>query len=154
MVDAPRFRMLWERIEDTSVLTMSREEWHTAVGTLGAPVTFDVRATPLSDITHVSSVVAAVAHQFGPATAQVSIFRHDPKDAPYSINHDEYDVWTDLSSHPRLHDMINLASTSDNENFRSYCKGNVFLAKRKPGPDHWMTTLPSSITALMKKTGS
>lgn len=107
MADAPRFRLSWGMIEGTSVLTMSREDWHTAVGTIGAPVIFDVCATPLSGITHVSSVVAAVARQFSPATTQISFFRHDPKDAPYSINHDEYDVWTDLSSHPRLHEMIN-----------------------------------------------
>lgn len=130
---------------------MPREDWNTVVGSLGVPVAIDVRSTPLSGITHVSSVVASVAHQFGSATARVSIFRYDHADAPLSINQDEYDVWTDLNAHPRLASMINAASTSDNENFRAYCQENVFLVKRQPGPDHWLPTLPSSISVLLKK---
>ena len=153
MADAPRFRFMWEKIEGTSVLTMPRKDWVTAVGTIGAPVVIDVRSTPLSGITHASSIVASLAHRFGPATTRVPIFRHDAADAPLSINQDEYDVWTNLDAHPRLHDMINAASTSDNENFLTYCHENVFFVKRRPGPDHWMATLPSSITVLLKKEG-
>jgi len=106
MAEASRFQFYWERVEDTSVLTMRRQDWNTVIASLGAPVAFDVPSTPLSDITHTSSVVASVAHQHAPATARISVYRHDAYDTPYSINQDEYDVWTDLSAHPRLNDMI------------------------------------------------
>lgn len=143
---------MWERIEETSVLTMPHGDWTRLVGTLGKPVSFDVRSTPLAGVAHVSSVVASVAHQFGPATARVSVFRHDAADAPTPINLDEYDVWTDLSAHPRLPEMITAASTSDNENFRAFCREHVFFVKRQPGPEHWLPTLPSSITLLVRST--
>lgn len=152
MTDAPRFRFMWEGIEDASVLTMARDDWNRVIGRQGVPAVFDVRSTPLASISHVSSVVAAVAHRFAPATARVSIYRYDAADAPNSINQDDYDVWIDLSAHPRLKDMITAASTEDNENFRAYCRENVFLVKRKPGPDHWLPTLPASISALLKST--
>ena len=51
MAEAPRFKFYWERVEGTSVLTMRRQDWDTVVGSLGAPVAFDVRSTPLSGIT-------------------------------------------------------------------------------------------------------
>jgi hypothetical protein len=153
MADVPRFRFMWERIERTSVLAMPRDEWNTAVGTRGVPVVLDVRATPVSAVTHAASLVASIAHEFGPATARVSIFRYDAADAPTPINLDDYDVWTDLSAHPKLPEMITAASTSDNENFRAYCCEHVFFVKRPPGPDHWLPTLPSSVTVLMKSTG-
>jgi hypothetical protein len=94
MTDAPRFRFMFQRIEGTSILTLPRKDWTTFVGTLGMPVLLDVRSTPMAGVTVVSSVVASVAHQFGSASARVSIFRHDPADEPTPINQDEYDVWT------------------------------------------------------------
>ena len=153
MADAPRFRFMWERIEDTSVLTMPRDDWNRVIGTQGVPVTFDVRSTPLAGITHQSSVVAALAHQFGGATARVSIFRYDPADVPTPINQDVYAVWTDLTGHPRYKDMITAASTEDNANFRAYCRENVFLVKQPPPEsEHWLPTLPGSVSAILKST--
>jgi len=153
MTDAPRFRFMWQRIEAMSVLTMPREDWNAAVGTLGSAVVLDVRSTPVSAVTLASSIVASVAHQFGPSTARVSIYRYDEADAPTPINIDEYEVWTDLGAHPRLPEMLTAASTSDNENFRTFCGEHVFFVKRRPGPDHWLPTLPSSVAVLMKSTG-
>jgi len=153
MADAPRFRCVWERIEGTSVLAMPRDEWNTAVGTLGVPVVLDVRTPLVSPVAHAVSIVASIAHEFGPATARVSIFRYDAGDAPTPINLDDYDVWTDLTCHPKLPKVITAASTSDNENFRAYCREHVFCVKRPPGPARWLPTLPSSVTVLMKSTG-
>jgi len=128
----------------------AREDWNTLVGTLGVPVSVDVRSTPLAGVSYVSSVVASIAHQFGHATARVSVFRYHAADVPTPINLDEYDVWTNLSSHPKLPEILVAASTSDNENFRAFCQENVFLVKRQPGPDHWLTTVPSSVTVLIE----
>jgi hypothetical protein len=152
MADAPRFRFWWGRVEGTSILTMPRRDWQTLVGALGSPVAIDVVETPLSGVARVSSVVASVAHQFGPATARVSIFRYDETDYPTPYNQDEYDVWVDLAEHPRLHEMVNAAFTSLDGNFRSFCGENVFFVKRPPGPEHWLPTIPSSITVLVKGT--
>lgn len=131
---------------------MPREHWNNLAGRFGQPVAFDVRSTPMADVANVSSVVVTVAHEFGPATTRVSVFRDDPDDAPNRINLDDYDVWTDLSAHPRLPDMITAASTSDNENLRTFCRDNVFFVKRDHGPDHWMPTLPASISLILRST--
>ena len=150
MVDAPRFKFYWERIERPSILTMRRADWDTVIGMPVQPITFDVSSTPLYGITHTSSVVASVAHQYGPANANIEIYRYDDKDAPYVINQDQYEAWTDLSSHPKLTEMITKASTEYNDNFKTYVEQNVFLVKKEPGPDHWLTTLPSSLSLIMK----
>jgi hypothetical protein len=129
---------------------MPRRQWETAVGMLGEPVEVDIRETPVGGVADVSSVVASVAHQFGPATVRLSVFRYDEEDAPTPYNQDEYDVWVDLEAHPKLPEMINAASTSDNANFRTFCRDNVFLVKRPPGPDHWLSKIPSSITVVLR----
>ena len=151
MADAPRFRLWWGRVERTSVLTMPRQEWTTLVGSMGAPVAFDVRETPIGGVAQASSVVATVAHKFDAAKARVSVFRYDEADAPTPINQDEYDVWLDLEKHGQLYDWIVQASTSYDENFRQFASENVFLVKRQPGPEHWLASVPSSITVLVKK---
>ena len=152
MADAPRFRFWWGRVQGTSILTMPRRDWQNLVGTLGKPIAIDVVETPLSGVARVSSVVASVAHQFGAATARISIFRYDEADYPTPYNQDEYDVWVDLVEHPRLHEMVNAASTSLDDNFQSFSRENVFFVKRPPGPEHWLSTIPSSITVLVKGT--
>jgi hypothetical protein len=96
-------------------------------------------------------LLASIAHKFEPATARVSIFRYDEADLPLPINQDEYDVWLDLERHERLHQMVVQTTTSLDDDFRQFARDNVFLVKRRPGPDHWLSAIPSSITALMKK---
>lgn len=150
MTDAPRFKFYWEKVEDTSVLIMKRNDWDTVIGNPISPIIFEVNSTPLSGITHISSVAASVAHQYGPENANIEIYRYDDKDTPYIINQDTYNVWTDLSSHPNLQDMIAKASTSYNDSFKEYIEENVFIVKNKPGPDHWLTTIPSSVSVIMK----
>ena len=136
MADAPKFRFWWQHVAGTSVLQMPREDWKSLVGQSdGEAVEVDVRATPLGGVADVSSVVASVAHQFGPARARYSIYRYDEQDAPTPYNHDEYDVWTDLDAHPQLTEMIAAASTEDNRNFRSFAQENVFFTRREPGPE-------------------
>ena len=152
MADAPRLLFFWGRVEGASILSMPRRQWHDLVGHLGKPVAFDVRSTPMGAIADTSSIVATLAHEFGEATARISIFRDDPADAPLRINLDNYKVWTDLSGHPRLPNMIEAASTSYNENMKTFIEEHVFFVKEKPGPDHWMPTLPASISLVLKST--
>jgi hypothetical protein len=151
MADAPRFRFWWGREAGNSILTMRGPDWDLVVGHVGEPVEVDVLKTPLAGVAQVSSVVASVAHQFGPASARFSVFRYDEADFPTPINLDDYDVWHDLAGHPRLPQMIQAASTSDKENFRTFCRENVSFVKRSPGPDHWLPTIPSSITVVLRR---
>ncbi len=153
MAEAPRHLLFyWGWQENTSILSMRREDWYSIVGSLGTPIPFDVRSTPMARVASVSSVLASIAHEFGPATARFTLYRYDAADAPTPINQDDYDVWTDLSAHPRLKGMIDAASTSDNENFKSFYQEHVFFVKRKPGPDHWQSTIPSSMMVVLKST--
>jgi len=142
----------WGRSEDADILSMRRSEWHDLVGHDGKPVAFDVRSTPMRGVSDVASVIGTIAHEFTAVTARVSIYRDDPKDAPTRINVDHYRVWTDLSGHPKLANMIEAASTSYNENMNAFIRDNVFLVKEKPGADHWMSTLPSSVYVVLKST--
>lgn len=130
---------------------MPKNDWLELVGEGGKAVKVDVRATPLGGVADASSVVASVAHQFGPVEARYSIYRYDEEDAPTPYNHDEYDVWTDLVAHPQLTEMITAASTEDNHNFRSFAGENVFFTRREPGPDHWLARIPSSITVVLRR---
>ena len=152
MTGAPRLLHYWGRLEDTTILSMPRTDWVSVVGSLGTPVRFDVRSTPMARMTEVASVVGSLVHEIGPATARFTIYRYDAADMPTPINQDDFMVWTDLSAHPRLKDMIDAASTSDNENLRTYCGEHVFFVKKRPGPDHWQTTIPSSITLVLSST--
>lgn len=153
MSDAQRFRFKFQRIEGTSVLTLPRRDWDTFVGVLGEPVLLEVSSTPMAGITAASSVVATVAHQFGSAGARVSIYRCDPKDDPTPVNHDLYDVWTDLSLHPKFTDMVSAASSPTGvAEVMAYCDEHVFFVKRPPPDrDHWLPTVPASVTALVKE---
>ena len=152
MAETPRLLFYWGRQEDTTVLSMRRQEWYSIVGSLGTPISFDVRSTPMAGVANVSSVLGSVAHEIGPATARVTLYRYDATDAPTPINQDDYDVWTDLSAHPRLPEMIAAASTSNNENFHTFCQENVFFVKRKPGLDHWHPTISSSMMVVLRGT--
>lgn len=155
MAEAPHLLLYWRRQENTSILSMRREDWYSIVGSLGTPIRFDVRSTPMSRMADVSSVLASVAHEFGLATARFTLYRYDAADMPTPINQDDYVVWTDLSAHPRLKGMIEAVSTSDNENFRSYCREHVFFVKQKSDPkDHWQPTIPSSMMVVLNSTST
>jgi hypothetical protein len=151
MADAPKFKLWWSRVEGTSVLQMRRQDWVALVGSMAAPIAFDVRGTPMAGVAQVSSVLATVAHQFAEATAQVSIYRWDEKDQPTPINKDDYDVWLDLHHHPDLLNMIHTATTSYDDNFERFAAEHVFFVKKEPGPDHWLPTIPSSIAVLLQR---
>lgn len=150
MVEPSRLLFYWGRQENTTILPMRRQDWYSVVGSYGTPVSFDVRSTPIGGVAHVSSVLGSVAHEFGLATARVTLYRYDADDAPTPINQDDYDVWTDLSAHPRLLDMINAASTANNENCQTFCREHVFFVKRKSGQDHWHPTIPSSMMVVLQ----
>ena len=152
MAYAARLMQYWGRSEGVDILSMRRSGWHDLVGLGGKPVAFDVRSTPMRGVSDVASVIGTIANEFTAVSARVSIYRDDPKDAPNRINVDNYRVWTDLSGHPRLANMIEAASTSYDENMKAFIQDNVFLVKEKPGSGHWLSTLPSSVYVVLKST--
>lgn len=100
-----------------------------------------------------SSVLAAVAQQFSIGEGRISIYRHDPNDSK-PVNVDHYRVHLNLAGSPRLDEMITAASTSYNENMRSYLQQHVHLVTEDRGPDHWLPELPSSVRVVVEKARS
>lgn len=149
MANAPRLIHYLGKIEGVDIIRMPRSEWHDLVGHEGTPIAFDVRSTPMRGVSDVASVIGTMAHQFTPNTARVSIYRDDPQDAPNRINVDNYKVWTDLSGYPSFSNIIQSASTSYDENMKTFLEDNVFLVKEERGSDHWMETLPSSVYLVL-----
>jgi hypothetical protein len=154
MAEVPRVLFYWGRQENSSVLSMRREDWHSVVGSLGVPVRFDVGSTPMARMADVSSVLGSIVHEIGSATARFTVYRYDAKDMPTPINQDDYTVWIDLAAHPKLQGMIEAASTSDNENLKTFSRDHVFFVKQKPGPDHWQATIQSSLMLVLNSTSA
>jgi hypothetical protein len=101
---------------------MPRAAWEDLVRHQNKPIAFDVRSTPMRGLFELNSVIGSIAHQFTAASARVSIFRDDPKDAPNRVNVDHYRVITNVTGLPNLRGMIEAASTSYNENMKTSFK--------------------------------
>ena len=149
MGNESRLPLYWERQENTSVLIMRREDWQSVVGSLGTPVRFDVRSTPMAAMADVSSVLGSIVHQIGSASARFTVYRYDAQDMPTPINQDDFTVWTDLYAHPKLTGMIAASSTPNDEKLKNFCREHVFFVKQKPGPDHWRPTISSSVMLVL-----
>jgi hypothetical protein len=149
MTDYNRLLFYWGHIEGTSVLSMPRTQWNDIAGYSREAIAFDVRSTPMANITEASSVIATIAHEVNTATVRVSIFRDDPPDAPLRVNVDDYKVWTDMSAHPKFPQIIQAASP-DEERMKGFAKDHVFFVKQDPGPDHRIPTLPSTVRLLIE----
>jgi hypothetical protein len=151
---APKFHAYLERIEERSVLLMSRGEWQQLKLQENKPVLMDVSKTPMSGVARDASVVAAVAQKFSPATARISIYRHDPKDAPTPYNVDNYLVWEELPIHHNYEDIVLAASTRDDSNLRGFLRENVLIVKENHDEDHWLShsKLPTLVRTRVRST--
>jgi hypothetical protein len=134
---------------------MSRSEWDRLSQDTVGPVPIDINQTPLGGVSSNASVIASIAYQPPDSSvAEVTIYRHDSADGPTPVNVDRYSVLKDVASDPRLPTLISAASTQDNANLRRYLQDNVFLVKRNPGKDHWLTELPTTVAALYRSSRS
>jgi len=147
---APRFHFYFQRIEGRSVFVMRRTEWEELEGHKGQPVLIDIKQTPMSGVAREALVVAAVAERVSPAMARITICRYDQKDQPSPYNIDTYLVWKSLPGHLDYLDMVNAASTEDNENLRRYLRENVFIVRENPANDHWLPELPAKVLSLIR----
>ena len=146
---APKFHAYFEHAEGRSVFTMPKNTWYGLRGHEDVPVEIDVSMTPIGAVAQNASVVAAVATNIASTQAEVHIYRYDPKDVPTPINLDKYAVWQGLPGHRDYMQMVNAASTNNDANLRSYLDENVFIVKLDPGPDHWLSSVPSSVIAIV-----
>ena len=151
---APKFHAYLTRIEGRSVLLMSRVEWQQLKLQEDKPVLMDVSQTPMSGVARDASVVAAVAQRSSSATAKITIYRHDPEDAPTPYNVDNYLVWENLPIHRNYEDMVLAASTQDDANLRGFLRENVFIVKEDRGKDHWLSypELPALVRTVTQST--
>ena len=113
-------------------------------------VAIDTEATPVAGVESDGALIASVAAQGSKGDVRVSIYRHDPKDAPTEVNVDHYTVLTNLASNPRLAEIANAASTSLNPNLTQHLQNNVFWVKEDKGDDHWLAEVPSSVMAVVR----
>ena len=61
-------------------------------------------------------------------------------------------MWEDLPRQLDYLEIVNLASTEDNENLRRYFQKNVFIVKEGPGDYHWLTEVPGTVMAIFRST--
>ena len=147
---APRLQAFLERRYGPSVFASPRTDWEAlGVGSTSV-VQIDVGSTPIGRVAQDASKLAAVAHQFGPSRARVSVYRYDQADQPTPWNADHYSVWLDLDQHRDIRNFVNRASTSYDANLVQYLHETVFWVKEQPGDDHWLTDLPSSVVAVVQ----
>jgi len=133
---------------------MAREEWNRFQVRRDATVLVDVTKTPMVRVVDDATVVATAARQFSDATAEVTIYRDDPADAPKHINADTYTAWLDLSSHQSFGQMLTAASTRDNGNLRDFLHNNVLLLKEPPGAGHHAVDLPPTVQMALKRSSA
>lgn len=150
---APRLEAYWRHSEGRSIFSMSRTAWDEFEAKSTNVALIDVTATPIGSVAAESSLLAAVAQQFAHGEGRISIYRHDPNDRK-PVNVDHYRVHLNLAGSPRLGEMITAASTSHNENMRSYLEQHVHLVKEDRGPDHWLPDLPSSVRIVVERARS
>ena len=154
---APRFRAYVERTQGHSVLTMPRDEWEMIRADLQSGgqtlARLDVLETPLADVAHDASVIASViSRSSAGAEPEIEIYRHDPNDEPTPVNKDVYSVWEDIPSHVNFPDAVVAASTSNDANLREYLSQNVFIVKKEPDADHWLSRLPAEVSVVVAST--
>ena len=152
--DAPRLRAYLPYAEGRPVFTSSRSDWDRLGLSPGEEFLIDVTQTPLNRIVSQATVLATKAIQFSSASAELTVFRDDPADAPKRVNVDRYAVWTDLRSHRSFPDMVSAASTELNENMNTFLDENVFFVKLPPDDDHHMPDLPATVRALLSSSSS
>lgn len=151
-VIAPRLQAYLERGFGPTVLISPREQWEALnVGTTEL-VEIDIQICPISGVVHEAAHLAVVAHQIHPSAAQVSVYRYDHKDAPQEWNVDHYSVELDLAARADLPELINLSSTSYDDNLRQFALQHVFWIKEEAGDDHWLSTseLPAVVRASIE----
>src|SRR5215475_2263722 len=96
--EAPRFHAYFSHLEGRQVLTMPRREWEQLSRMIRSnePLEITLSSTPIADVIQESQTAAVVAERQSDAEVILEVCRHDPKDAPNSINRDRYRVWERL----------------------------------------------------------
>lgn len=131
---------------------MPRSDWSSFGARPGEMVPVDISATPMGRVGSEATVIGAVAQQFSNATAELLVYRDDPKDAPNRVNADVYEAWLDLPSHRSFGQMLRAASTEDNENLRQFLGENVVIVKREPDDRHRAADIPLTVKMMLGRT--
>ncbi len=152
--DAPRLRAYLPHAEQKPVLFMPRQDWDTLGLELGKMVPVAIEKTPMAKVSSDASVLGVVAQRFSNATAEVLVYRDDPKDNPNRVNADVYLAWLDLPSHQSFNQIVQAASTQDNTNLRHFLNENVVLVKQDPDDRHRGPHLPPTVRMTLRADSS
>jgi hypothetical protein len=98
-----------------------------------------------------ASVIAAVAVRWATTVNEIHIYRYDPADAPSPVNLDKYTVWENLTAHQKFPQIVAAASAQNSPELQDYLRDNVFIVKSSPGDDHWLSAVPASALAIIKR---
>jgi hypothetical protein len=104
--------------------------------------------SPFAEVTNSESFIAAVAEREDEARVRVSVYRTDQSD-PQPIIVDEYVILERFPASLDVWGLIQSATTDPGPNFIRYRDDHVFLVKEQPGDQHWLDTLPGTVTALL-----
>ena len=129
---------------------MPRSEWEWVRSDSTGKVLIDITETPMARVGTDASLIAAISERRSDYELSISVYREDLKDAPWTVNTDQYRVWERLPDHRDLGFMVKSGSTSDNANMRGFLADHVFIVKDPPGDDHWLTELPVTVQALVR----
>jgi hypothetical protein len=150
--EAPRFHAYFSHLEGRQVLKMPRPAWEhlSRMVRSNEPVEITLSSTPIADVIQESQVAAAVAERQSDSEVIIEVYRHDPKDAPNSINRDRYRVWERLPAHLDYSAMVSAASTEDNTNMRGFLADYVFFKKDEVTEGHRLPELPARVRAVLR----
>jgi hypothetical protein len=152
--NAPRFHTLWQHNAKKRIFILKREDWDALQITkktsnqLVKLALEQISILPLGDLVLESDVLASTAKVNGQKVT-ITIYRNDPEDDPTPVNVDTYSVWIGLPSYLNVQQMIEAATTDNDDNFSHYANNRVFLIKENPGNDHWLEELPREVYGLL-----
>jgi hypothetical protein len=146
--EAPRIRAYLEKTQGVSAFAVPKSDWGLLSLDSTQMVMIDVSSTPLKSLAKEACLLGVVATQSSTGGELVNVYRYDENDV-LPVNVDQYQVWTDLASHPEIQDFVKAASTTLNPNLEQFLGENNLLVKMAAGPDHWLPAVPSSVAVVI-----
>ena len=134
---APHLCAYLENKVDFKYLQISGSKWNKIKPDQETEMLIDISGTPMAGVTKQAGYIAATAKIISPSEVQIQIFRSDPKD-PKPYNMDTYLLLDDLSSRPDFLDIVDAASTDNDENMHEFLNEYKFIVPQKPGDFHWL----------------
>jgi len=135
-----------------NVLWMPRSDWKKMQMSFSDHVQLEIDNLPISKVAQNATVVAIEAYLSIGGNYQVDIYRLDPNDYPKEYNKDTYYVNENMLHIPNYNEIVQKASTEDNDNLREFLSNNVCMIKKAKPENHHLTfdALPISVQRMVE----